>query len=197
MQHLAIFASGSGSNARCILEHCARLPQVRVALIVTNRPDAGVLQHAATFQVPTCIIDRSYFYDSEALLGELHAHAVDFIALAGFLWLVPPYLTTAFPDRILNIHPALLPKYGGPGMYGKHVHRAVKAAGEYESGITIHLVNERYDEGRILFQAKTALAPTDDPTQIAQKVLALEHRHYPSVLTDYIARVTAAKISPT
>lgn len=192
MTHIAIFASGGGSNARRIMEHCAALPELGVALVVTNRKGAGVLNHAAAFNVPTLHIDRPYFYESQQLLAELDRHRVDFIALAGFLWMVPDYLITAYPERILNIHPSLLPKYGGAGMYGKHVHAAVKAAGEPESGITIHLVNAEYDKGRVLFQAKTALQATDTPEEIARKVLTLEHRHYPTVLTDYIARTTTA-----
>ena len=191
---LAIFASGGGSNARRILEHCATLPEVDVALVVTNRSRAGVLQHATDFGVPTLVIDRPYFYESEQLLSALADYRIDYIALAGFLWLVPEYLLRAFPERILNIHPSLLPKYGGAGMYGRHVHAAVKAAGETESGITIHVVDAVYDRGTRLFQAKVALDPADSPEEIAQKVLALEHRHYPSVLTDYIARTMTTPV---
>ena len=191
VSRIAIFASGGGSNARRILEHCAGRSDATVALVVSNRPGAGVLQHAAAFDVPALVIDRSGFYGGETLLDQLRQHRIDYIALAGFLWLVPDYLLRAFPDRILNIHPSLLPKHGGAGMYGRHVHRAVKAAGDTESGITIHLIDGEYDRGRVLFQARTPIAPDDTPECVAEKVLALEHQHYPTVLTDYMARSTA------
>lgn len=182
MRHIAIFASGGGSNARKIMERFQRHPDIRVVLVVSNKRDAGVLAIAAEFGVDTLVINRSYFYETEALLGELRARDVDFVVLAGFLWLAPAYLVAAFPRRILNIHPALLPKYGGKGMYGRHVHEAVKAAGETETGMTIHYVNERYDEGDIVFQASCPVFPDDTPDTIARNVLALEHRYFSEVV---------------
>ena len=187
MRHLALFASGTGSNAHKIMDYFKTSETVRVSLVVSNNKDAGVLAIAESFGVPTHLISRKNFYDSTDLLAVLAAHEVDFIALAGFMWLVPPYLVQAFPRRILNIHPALLPKFGGKGMYGMHVHEAVQASGESESGITIHYVNERYDEGDILFQASCALEAEESPIQIAQKVQVLEHEWYPKVIETALA----------
>ncbi len=181
-KNIAIFASGGGSNARRIMEHFQNSDTGKVVLVVSNKANAGVLDIAATFGVPTLVIERKSFYETTDLLKDLADYKVDFIALAGFLWLAPAYLVEAFPQRIVNIHPALLPKYGGKGMYGHHVHEAVKAAGENESGITIHYVNTRYDEGNTIFQATVALTPADTPEEIAAKVLALEHRYFPEVI---------------
>ncbi|MBK9337708.1 MAG: phosphoribosylglycinamide formyltransferase [Lewinellaceae bacterium] len=182
MHHIAIFASGTGSNARKIIDHFAHSPNVHVALVVSNKPDAGVLHIAREHGVPTHLINRKSFYETEELLAVLAEHQVDFIVLAGFLWLVPASLVRAFPRRIVNIHPALLPMYGGKGMYGMHVHEAVRAANETETGITIHFVNEQYDEGDIIFQMRCPVAQTDTPADIARKVQELEHRHFPDVL---------------
>lgn len=187
MHHLALFASGTGSNARKIMDYFKMSETVRVSLVVSNNKDAGVLAIAESFGVPTHLISRKSFYDSTDLLAVLAAHEVDFIALAGFMWLVPPYLVQAFPRRILNIHPALLPKFGGKGMYGMHVHEAVQASGESESGITIHYVNERYDEGNILFQTSCVLEAGESPAQIAKKVQVLEHEWYPKVIETALA----------
>lgn len=181
-KNIAIFASGGGSNARSIIAHFKDSAIARVALVVSNKPDAGVLKIAAENGIPTAIIQRKPFYETDDLLEVLSTHHIDFIALAGFLWLVPQYLVAAFPKKIVNIHPALLPAYGGKGMYGMHVHSAVKAAGETESGMTIHYVNDHYDEGDIIFQAKVDLSETDTPEDIARKVLTLEHRHFPQVI---------------
>lgn len=180
--NIAIFASGGGSNARKIMEYFQSSGVGRVVLVVCNRKNAGVIGIAAEFDVPVQMIDRNLFYESERLLDVLESYKTDFIALAGFLWLIPGYLIKAYPDRIVNIHPALLPKYGGHGMYGHHVHEAVKAAGEQESGPTIHFVNEHYDEGDIIFQTSCRLSPEDTPEDIARKVLSLEHEHYPRVI---------------
>ncbi|MFN4079778.1 MAG: phosphoribosylglycinamide formyltransferase [Saprospiraceae bacterium] len=182
MIRLAVFASGSGSNARRIMEYFAEHPHIRVALLVCNKPDAGAMDVAREHGVETLLIRRKPFAETTELLDALRERAIDFIALAGFLWLLPPYLVRAFPRRILNIHPSLLPKYGGKGMYGMHVHEAVKAAGETVTGMTIHYVNERYDEGDIVFQATCAVEPDDSAADIARKVLALEHAHYPEVI---------------
>ena len=186
---LAIFASGSGSNARKILEYFREKPGFSVSLVVTNKQHAGVINHAVEFEVPYTVVSRAQMQDEGSILDLLKSHGVDVIVLAGFLLLVPPYLVEAYPQRILNIHPALLPAYGGKGMYGMHVHRAVKAAGEPISGMTIHLVNQNYDEGKILFQASVQLGPSDSPEDIASKVLALEHKYYPPVIEDYLVHL--------
>lgn len=180
MLKLALFVSGGGSNARVIIDRFQAHPEegVEVVLLVSNKADAPALLMAAERNIPTLVLDRKRFRDTEALLGQLSDFDVNFIALAGFLWLVPAYLVKAFPNRILNIHPALLPDYGGKGMYGANVHRAVKANGETESGITIHYVNERYDEGNTVFQAAVRLDPDDTPEKIAERVLRLEHGNY-------------------
>lgn len=179
---IAIFASGTGSNARKIIEYFKDHPTVRVALVISNKPEAPVLAMAQSHQIETLVITRKSFYESEAILETLAAHRIDLVVLAGFLWLVPGYLVKAFSRRIVNIHPALLPRYGGKGMYGHHVHEAVWQAREPESGITIHYANEHYDEGDILFQAKCLLLPEDSPDDIARKVLELEHYYYARVI---------------
>lgn len=181
---LAIFVSGGGSNARTIIDRFQAHPEygIEVVLLVSNKAKAGALMMAAERDIPTLVVKRNSFYESEELLADLKTFQVDFIALAGFLWLIPPYLVQAFPNRMLNIHPALLPAYGGKGMYGANVHRAVKANGETESGITIHYVNEAYDEGDYVFQAAVRLDPEDSPEQIAERVLRLEHGNYWRVL---------------
>ena len=179
---LAIFASGTGSNARKIIEYFRNHPTIRVALVVSNKPDAPVLAMAQSHQIETAVINRKSFYESEDILDTLREHEVDLVILAGFLWLVPDYLIRAFPRRIINIHPALLPRYGGKGMYGHHVHQAVWEAREPESGITIHYANEHYDEGDIIFQIKCVLAPEDSPEDIARKVLELEHYYFARVI---------------
>ncbi len=183
---LAIFASGGGSNARRIIEYFKADPHVEISVLVCNNPQAGVLKVAMDHQVPFILINKESFYKSTQLLEQLQYRQVDWIILAGFLWLVPAYLLQAYPDHVVNIHPALLPKYGGKGMYGHHVHEAVKAAGEKESGMTIHLVNEHYDQGRILFQGRCDLTPGDTAETIAAKVLQLEHLHYPRVIDSLV-----------
>ncbi|MEQ1745597.1 MAG: phosphoribosylglycinamide formyltransferase [Saprospiraceae bacterium] len=188
MHYIAIFASGAGSNACKIMEHFAQNERARVALVVCNKPDAGVLDIARNQGVPVFIVERTDFFETENLLAVLAGHRVDFIALAGFLWLMPPYLVRAFSGKIVNIHPALLPKFGGKGMYGMRVHEAVKAAGETQTGITIHSVNERYDDGDTLFQATCSVEPTDTPETIAQKVHELEHRYFPHVIETILSQ---------
>ena len=188
-KHIAIFASGSGSNARKFLEYFEDREDVDISIIITNKKNAGVLNHAREFDVPTFRIDRKFFYDSEDILDVLQYEKIDLIVLAGFLWLIPKYLIDAYPDKIVNIHPALLPKYGGKGMYGYHVHEAVKSNQEKESGMTIHYVNERFDEGTHIFQAKTALNETDSAEEIARKVLVLEHRHYAEVVDGLLSEI--------
>jgi phosphoribosylglycinamide formyltransferase-1 len=179
---IAVFASGTGSNARRIMQHFQHSDAVQVRLVVSNKADAGVLDIAHGMGVETLIINRTSFYHSEAIIEELRKRDIRFIALAGFLWLIPAYLVQAFPRAIVNIHPALLPKFGGKGMYGAHVHEAVKQAGETETGITIHYVDEHYDEGPPVFQARCPVWPTDTASDIARRVLELEHRHFPIVI---------------
>jgi phosphoribosylglycinamide formyltransferase-1 len=189
--HIALFASGAGSNVRKITAYFENSDQVEVALILSNRKDAPVLQFAAEKGIPTLLLDRASFFHSTLLLERLREYRIDLLVLAGFLWLVPPYLVQAFHNRILNIHPALLPKFGGKGMYGHHVHEAVLAAGERESGITIHLVDEQYDHGSVLFQAACPVLPGDTPETLAKRVLSLEHLHYPIVIDQYIRNTFA------
>lgn len=178
-QAVAIFASGAGSNAEKIIRHFKGHPFITVALIVCNKPGAGVLQIAADHHIPVLLIEKEPFFRGNAYVDELKQYGVSFIVLAGFLWKVPVALIQAYPNRIINIHPALLPKYGGKGMYGMRVHEAVIAAREKESGITIHYVNEQFDEGTPIFQARCTVAPTDTPESLAQKIHALEHAHFP------------------
>ena len=181
MKRLAILASGSGSNAEKIMEHFQTSTKAVVALVASNKADAYVLERAKKFQVPTFTFTRKEM-DAGILLEKLQDENIDYVILAGFLLKIPVELTRAFPDRMVNIHPALLPKYGGKGMYGHFVHEAVKAEGEKETGITIHLVNENYDEGKIIFQAHTALDELDTPDSIAAKVHELEHKYFPKVI---------------
>ncbi len=182
MKNIAIFASGTGSNATKIVTHLKNYPSIKVALIVSNKSTAPVLQMAANNNIPTLLLNRQEFYNTNNLLKDFETYKIDFIALAGFLWLIPPYLVQAFENKIVNIHPALLPKYGGKGMYGMHVHKAVHANKEKESGITIHFVNEHYDEGNSIFQASCPIDPQDDPSTIQQKVLVLEHQYFPIII---------------
>jgi len=181
MMRLAILASGSGSNAEKIMEHFAHSSKGKIALVGTNKAGAGVLARAEKFGVPTFTFTRKEM-EAGVLLAKLQEEQIDWVILAGFLLKVTDELIRGFPDRMVNIHPALLPNYGGKGMYGHHVHEAVKAAGDPVSGITIHLVNEHYDEGKIIFQAATAIAPEDSADTIATKVLALEHQYFAEVL---------------
>jgi len=185
MKRIAIFASGSGTNAEAIMRHFAGHKSISVVLILTNKKDAGVIVRAERFKVPCQVFTKSQLED-EWLLETLTIHSIDYIILAGFLLKIPPTLTTAFPNKICNIHPALLPKFGGKGMYGKHVHEAVIGAGETESGITIHLVNEEYDKGRVLFQAKCPVLPNDSPDDLASRIHKLEHEHYPRVVEEFV-----------
>ena len=175
-------ASGTGSNARKIVEHLQDNEFVEVVLIASNRKSAKVLDMASDHSIATTVITRSDFYQSESFLNQLRELDVDWIVLAGFLWLVPSNLISAYPNRIVNIHPALLPAYGGKGMYGINVHKAVKDNNDNVSGMTIHLVNENYDDGAIIFQGRTDIDPSDSPEDIAAKVLKLEHKFYPKVI---------------
>lgn len=182
MKKIAIFASGTGSNAALIINHFREHQGIRVVLVVSNKPRAGVLDIAAKENIPTLIIEKERFLHGDAYIKELKEKNIDLIVLAGFLWKIPVTLIHAFPERIINIHPALLPKYGGKGMYGQYVHQAVIDHKEKQSGITIHDVDEVYDHGKILFQAYCAVLSTDTPASLALRVAALEHDHYPIVI---------------
>ncbi|MCX6246065.1 MAG: phosphoribosylglycinamide formyltransferase [Bacteroidetes bacterium] len=189
MIRIAILASGSGTNARRITEYFREHDSgISVGLILSNNPGAFVLERAKNLGVPTIVFSRSEFYETEKILELLRDNGIDALILAGFLWLVPAYLLKAYPGRILNIHPALLPKYGGKGMYGMKVHEAVIAAGEKESGISIHLVNEKYDDGNIIFQSCCPVEPGDTPETLAQRIHLLEYEHYPRVIGQYLCK---------
>lgn len=184
---IAIFASGAGSNAANIICHFEHRTDVKIALIVCNKPGAGVLNIAEKNGVPTLLIEKDRFAKGDAYLPELKAAGIDFVVLAGFLWKVPAALIAGYPNKIINIHPALLPNYGGKGMYGAKVHEAVIAAGEKESGITIHYVNEHYDEGATIFQATCTIDSVDSPESLAAKIHDLEYAHFPKQIDVLLA----------
>ena len=184
--NIAIFASGAGTNARRIIRHFRGHPRIRVGLVACNRPGAGVIGVAEAEGVPVIMLERERFFRGDAHLPELRQAGIDAVVLAGFLWKVPARLIEAYPEAILNIHPALLPDHGGKGMYGAHVHEAVIRRGDRHSGITIHLVDERYDHGRTLFQARLGVRPDDTPDSLAERIHALEHRHFPRVLEAWL-----------
>ena len=188
-KRIAIFASGSGSNAQKIMELYKKDPEVEIALVLTNNPEAYVLQRADNFEIPAHIFDRKEFYHTDHIIDMLQNLDVDLIVLAGFLWLIPKNLIAAYPGRIINIHPAILPKFGGKGMYGDHVHNAVLAAGETEGGITIHYVDENYDEGEFIYQAKYRIDKGDNLEMIKFKGQQLEHQHYPRVIDSIIKKI--------
>lgn len=175
-------ASGRGSNAEAIMRYFSNHDRIRVVALLSNRSDAGALKVAERYGVPTFVFDRSMFYGSEAVLDYLRGQGVDYIALAGFLWRVPPRIVEAFRRRIVNIHPSLLPSYGGKGMYGMRVHRAVIDSGEKYSGLTIHYVDEEYDRGEIIFQAKVPVYSDDTAERLAARILRFEHLCYPPVI---------------
>jgi formyltetrahydrofolate-dependent phosphoribosylglycinamide formyltransferase len=183
---VAIFASGAGSNAQKIIEHFRNSPTVKIALIVCNRKKAGVLQIAEKENIPFMVIEKEKFFSGNGYLDELASRKIGFVVLAGFLWKVPGALIAAFPRRIINIHPALLPRYGGQGMFGNYVHEAVIGAREKESGITIHYVDEHYDNGDIILQVKCPVLHGDTPESLAHRIHALEHANYPVVIEEVI-----------
>ena len=189
MRNIAIFASGNGTNAENIAEYFSKNEKIKVALIVSNRANAGVHERARRLGIPSLTLPKADFIAGEPVLQVLREYRIDFVVLAGFMCLVSEPLLRAFPNRIVNIHPALLPKFGGKGMFGHHVHEAVVAAGEKESGITIHYINEQYDEGQIVFQASCPLIPEDTPDTVAAKVHALEYRYYPQVIEQIIGKI--------
>lgn len=179
---IAVFASGAGSNTQRIIDYFRTSDKVQVALIVCNNPGAGVLEIAAREQIETLLIDKQQFTKGDAYYSFLKQKNIQFLVLAGFLWKIPEALIKAYPKKIINIHPALLPKYGGKGMYGNFVHQAVLASGDRESGITIHYVDEWYDHGTIIFQARCKIEPEDLASTLAQKIHALEHRYFPEII---------------
>ena len=183
-----VFASGSGTNAEEIFKHFASHSQIAVRGLLTNNPDAKVIGRARNHDIPFVVFNKSEFSNSDHMLKILDQWETNGIVLAGFLWLIPIYLIDRYPDNILNIHPALLPKYGGKGMYGMRVHKAVLDANEQESGITIHLVNKEYDKGRILFQKRCPVEQTDTPEKLASKIHQLEHEYYPHVIEQWLLR---------
>lgn len=178
MKRIAIFASGTGTNAEVIIRHFELHQRAQVTLLVTNRADAGALKIAHEHGVETLVVEREEFFSADSIVAKLQERGIELIVLAGFLWLIPPALIKAFPDRIVNIHPALLPKFGGKGMYGKHVHAAVLSSGEKESGITVHYVNENFDEGEHIAQFTCTVEPGDSIETLAAKVQRLEHEHF-------------------
>lgn len=180
--HVAIFASGAGSNAKKIIDHFTGSPTVKIALVVCNKPGAGVLEIAKNAGIPVLLIEKEVFFKGNAYLPELEQYHIDFIVLAGFLWKLPASLIAAFPKKIVNIHPALLPAYGGKGMYGHFVHEAVIGNRDTESGISIHYVDELYDHGEIIVQEKCSIAENETADSLAQKIHALEHLHYPATI---------------
>jgi len=186
---IAIFVSGNGTNCENLIRHFAGNEQVEVALVLSNRADAYALVRAERLGVPTEILPRAEFNRPEVLLPLLERYGVEFIVLAGFLLMAPDFLLAKYPRRIINLHPALLPKYGGKGMYGHHVHEAVKAAGETETGMTVHWVSEVCDGGEIIAQFATPISPADTPDDIARKEQALEQQHFPKVVEEVIAGV--------
>jgi phosphoribosylglycinamide formyltransferase 1 len=183
---IAIFASGNGSNAEAIVQYFQNHASIKVALVLSNNADAFVLQRAKKSNIPAKSFTKEDYRQPGKVLQHLSAENITHIVLAGFLWLVPDYLIKFYPDKIINIHPALLPKFGGKGMYGSRVHEAVKLAGEKETGITIHLVNEHYDDGRVLFQKSCPIEATHSASDIAQCVQALEHKYYPEIIEDWV-----------
>ena len=194
MKRIAVFASGSGTNAQNLVQffnfdHPEK--SVKISLILSNRPDAYVLERAKLMNIPMLLFHRNDFYPTHnehifPIIAALAQHQIDYIVLAGFLWLIPQYLLDAFPCRIVNIHPALLPRFGGKGMYGKYVHRAVVSSGETESGITIHLVDNQYDHGSTLFQARCRVESGETPESLAHKIHLLEQEFFPKVIDEWI-----------
>lgn len=189
---LAIFASGAGSNAQKIISYFKNSEIVNVSLIVCNNPAAGVLQIAQNEHIEVLLIDKQQFLRGDAYIGYLKNKQIDYIILAGFLWKIPTALIDAYPNKIINIHPALLPKYGGKGMYGHFVHEAIIHAKEKESGITIHYVDEQYDHGDVIFQAKCNVVPHDTADTLAERVHQLEHQYFPMVIEKVVLGLPVA-----
>ena len=186
---IAIFASGAGTNAKNIIEYFRNSVLAKIALIVSNKKDAGVLTIADLEKIPWLVIDRERFFRGDAYIEELHQKGIDFVVLAGFLWKIPQALLDKYRGRIVNIHPALLPKFGGKGMYGKYVHEAVLHEKERESGITIHFVDEHYDNGDIILQVKCPVFENDTPESLANRIHALEYSNYPPVIEELVKKL--------
>jgi phosphoribosylglycinamide formyltransferase-1 len=186
LQGITIFASGAGSNASRIIDYFKNSTLARVCLVICNKPGAGVIGIAEKEGIPVLIIEKERFFKGDGYLPEIRQSGTNLIVLAGFLWKIPQALIDAYPRRIINIHPALLPKYGGRGMYGQYVHESVLNAGEMESGITIHFVDEHYDNGDILFQTACPVLDTDSPESLANRIHQLEHLHYPLVIDNLL-----------
>lgn len=193
MTNIAIFVSGSGTNCENIIRHFTDSKNVKIALVLSNRSDAYALVRAEKYNIPTVVLPKTDFYKEEQLLGLMQTYAIDFIVLAGFLLMIPDFLIHAYNRRMVNLHPALLPKFGGKGMYGHHVHEAVKAAGETETGMTVHWVSSICDGGEIIAQYRTPINPEDTPDDIAAKEHILEQKYFPKV----IEQVLQSLNSPT
>ena len=186
-KNIALFASGSGTNAENIARYFQKNENISVSLVLSNKADAFVLERAKNLNIPAVVFSKKEMEETDKILEILKEYEIDFIVLAGFLLKIPAYLVEKFPNRIINIHPALLPKYGGKGMYGRFVHEAVVAQKEKESGITIHFVNEHYDDGAIIFQAKCSVSPTDTSDDVARKIHELEYEYFPKMIEQVIA----------
>lgn len=186
MKNIAIFASGNGTNAQRIVEYFSDNKNINICLILSNKKDAFVLQRAKNLNIHSIYFNRSDFYETDKINNILRQNSVDLIVLAGFLWLIPLKLIKEFNGKIINIHPALLPKYGGKGMYGDKVHKAVIESGEKESGISIHFVNEKYDDGKIILQKKITILSDDDHESIAKKIHQLEYKYFPQVIENIL-----------
>ena len=189
MKNIAILASGAGTNAENIYQYFQTNKNVSIKLILTNNHNAGIIRRAKRLNIETIIFSKDQFYKSNDVISILTDNKIDLIVLAGFLWLIPNSIIQAFPNKIINIHPALLPKYGGKGMYGMHVHKAIIENNETESGISIHLVNEKYDEGKILYQAKCKITPSDSPESLAEKIHSLEYKYFPEIINNFISDI--------
>lgn len=185
-KNIAIFVSGSGSNCENIIKYFMNSETVNIALVLSNRADAYALTRAKKYNIPTCVMGKTDFNDENKILPLLEQYDIDFIVLAGFLLMIPNFLVKAYEHRMINLHPALLPKYGGKGMYGHHVHEAVKAAGETETGMTVHWVSEVCDGGEIIAQFSTPISPEDTPDDIAEKEHILEMAHFPQVIEEIL-----------
>lgn len=186
VKNVAIFASGAGTNAQKIIDHFKFSDTIKIKLIVSNKPTANVLNVAKSAGIQTLITDRKRFYETEDTIDNLRVANIDLIVLAGFLWMIPESLIKAFPDKIINIHPALLPKFGGKGMYGTNVHKAVIDAKEKESGISIHFVNEHYDKGKIIGQYKCNVSENETAETLAEKIHQLEYEHFPKAIEELL-----------
>jgi phosphoribosylglycinamide formyltransferase-1 len=188
-KRIAIFASGSGSNAQKLMEYFKKHQEAEVVIVLTNNPEAYVIQRADNFEIPTHIFDKYEFIETNDIVNLLKNLQIDLIVLAGFLWLIPNNLLEEFPNQIINIHPALLPKFGGKGMYGDRIHRTILEAGEVENGITIHFVNEKFDEGEIIYQSRFKIGKNDTLETIKFKGQQLEHLHYPRIVENLIQKI--------